>query len=255
MPHTWGTPSRSKIPPIATGAGSSTTYTGPVEPPPPVALGEALLPREGRAEGVGGVGQRTQPDGAEVIPVVGPEPPQRRHAARLAPVTQAQPLDFGSCWSPSVSDSSSSTAVREESGSSTPSTAPATRWVVLLHGQLMPRRMHQPLARALASEGLHVVTLDLLGHGRSDRPADPLVYSMTAFAAPGRGAARPPRRRPGRHRRYVAGGQRLARGGGRGARAGARPDHRDARARQRPRGGAGGLRRRCCSPPGSRRSP
>jgi pimeloyl-ACP methyl ester carboxylesterase len=57
-----------------------------------------------------------------------------------------------------------------------------TRWVVLLHGQLMPRRMHQPLARALASEGLHVVTLDLLGHGRSDRPADPLVYSMTAFA-------------------------------------------------------------------------
>jgi pimeloyl-ACP methyl ester carboxylesterase len=57
-----------------------------------------------------------------------------------------------------------------------------SHWVVLLPGQLMPRRMHQPLARALASEGLHVVTLDLLGHGRSDRPADPLVYSMTAFA-------------------------------------------------------------------------
>ncbi|WP_246081621.1 alpha/beta fold hydrolase [Nocardioides litoris] len=55
------------------------------------------------------------------------------------------------------------------------------RWVVLLHGQLMPRRMCQPLARALAAEGLHVVTLDLLGHGRSDRPADPLGYSMTAF--------------------------------------------------------------------------
>ena len=47
---------------------------------------------------------------------------------------------------------------------------------------LMPRRMHQPLARMLAAEGLHVVTLDLLGHGRSDRPADPLVYSMTAWA-------------------------------------------------------------------------
>ncbi|MFC5177634.1 alpha/beta fold hydrolase [Nocardioides taihuensis] len=55
-------------------------------------------------------------------------------------------------------------------------------WVVLLHGQLMPRRMHQPLARALAAEGLHVVTLDLLGHGRSDRPADPHAYSVTAFA-------------------------------------------------------------------------
>ena len=54
-------------------------------------------------------------------------------------------------------------------------------WVVLLPGQLMPRRMHQPLARALAGEGLHVVTLDLLGHGRSDHPADPLVYSTTAF--------------------------------------------------------------------------
>ena len=34
----------------------------------------------------------------------------------------------------------------------------------------------------MAAQGLHVVTLDLLGHGRSDRPADPLVYSMTAFA-------------------------------------------------------------------------
>lgn len=55
------------------------------------------------------------------------------------------------------------------------------RWVVLVHGQLMPRRMHQPLARRLAAAGSHVVTVDLLGHGRSDRPADPLVYSMTAF--------------------------------------------------------------------------
>ncbi len=55
-------------------------------------------------------------------------------------------------------------------------------WVVLLHGQLMPRRMHQPLARHLAAQGLHVVTLDLLGHGRSDRPADPHAYSMMAWA-------------------------------------------------------------------------
>lgn len=55
------------------------------------------------------------------------------------------------------------------------------QWVVLLHGLLMPRRMQQPLARAMAAQGLHVVTLDLLGHGRSDQPADPFVYSMTAF--------------------------------------------------------------------------
>ena len=53
---------------------------------------------------------------------------------------------------------------------------------MLLHDLLMPRRMHQPLARAMAAEGLHVVTLDLLGHGRSDQPADPLVYSVGAFA-------------------------------------------------------------------------
>jgi pimeloyl-ACP methyl ester carboxylesterase len=55
------------------------------------------------------------------------------------------------------------------------------RWVVLVHGQLMPRRMHQPLARAIAAEGFHVVAVDLLGHGRSDRPLDPKEYSMTAF--------------------------------------------------------------------------
>ena len=54
-------------------------------------------------------------------------------------------------------------------------------WVVLIHGQLMPRRMHQPLARAIAGAGYHVVTVDLLGHGRSDRPTDPMQYSMTAF--------------------------------------------------------------------------
>ena len=56
------------------------------------------------------------------------------------------------------------------------------RWVVLVHGQLMPRRMHQPLARTIAAGGYHVVSVDLLGHGRSDRPTDPKQYSMSAFA-------------------------------------------------------------------------
>jgi pimeloyl-ACP methyl ester carboxylesterase len=55
------------------------------------------------------------------------------------------------------------------------------RVVVLLHGQLMPRRMHEPLARVLAAEGYHVYTLDLLGHGRSDKPTDPALYSMWSF--------------------------------------------------------------------------
>lgn len=55
------------------------------------------------------------------------------------------------------------------------------RTVVLLHGLLMPRSMQRPLARHLAGEGYRVVTVDLLGHGRSDQPADPLLYSVTAF--------------------------------------------------------------------------
>lgn len=55
------------------------------------------------------------------------------------------------------------------------------RVVVLMHGQLMPRRMQQPLARALAEHGYHVVTLDLLGHGTSARPTESWRYSMTAW--------------------------------------------------------------------------
>jgi pimeloyl-ACP methyl ester carboxylesterase len=55
------------------------------------------------------------------------------------------------------------------------------RVVVLLHGLLFSQRMHEPLARALADRGSRVVTLDLLGHGRSDRPADMWRYSMPEF--------------------------------------------------------------------------
>jgi pimeloyl-ACP methyl ester carboxylesterase len=53
---------------------------------------------------------------------------------------------------------------------------------VLLHGQLLTRRMHVPLARQLAVSGFRVVTLDLLGHGESDRPDDPAAYSMAEWA-------------------------------------------------------------------------
>jgi pimeloyl-ACP methyl ester carboxylesterase len=52
---------------------------------------------------------------------------------------------------------------------------------VLLHGLLFGRRMHDELARALAERGHNVVTLDLLGHGESDRPPDMWRYSMTEF--------------------------------------------------------------------------
>lgn len=55
-------------------------------------------------------------------------------------------------------------------------------WVVLVPPLLVPRSVHDQSARALASAGLHVLVLDPLGHGRSDRPADPLAYSVTGFA-------------------------------------------------------------------------
>jgi pimeloyl-ACP methyl ester carboxylesterase len=41
--------------------------------------------------------------------------------------------------------------------------------------------MHRPLAQALAERGNRVITLDLLGHGESDRPRDMWRYSMPLF--------------------------------------------------------------------------
>jgi len=55
------------------------------------------------------------------------------------------------------------------------------RPIVLLHGLLLSQRMHLPLARDLAERGNRVITLDLLGHGASDRPRDMWRYSMTFF--------------------------------------------------------------------------
>ena len=55
------------------------------------------------------------------------------------------------------------------------------RVVVLLHGLLLSQRMHEPLARSLGERGNRVITLDLLGHGRSDRPRDAQCYSMSFF--------------------------------------------------------------------------
>ena len=53
---------------------------------------------------------------------------------------------------------------------------------VLLHGLLFTQRLHQRLAGSLSRRGHRVVTLDLLGHGASDRPSDMQAYSMSAFA-------------------------------------------------------------------------
>ena len=52
---------------------------------------------------------------------------------------------------------------------------------MLIHGLLLSQKMHAPLARELAERGNRVITIDLLGHGRSDRPRDMRQYSMGAF--------------------------------------------------------------------------
>jgi pimeloyl-ACP methyl ester carboxylesterase len=55
------------------------------------------------------------------------------------------------------------------------------RVLVLTHGLLMNEGMYSHVAPEIARRGNRVVTLDLLGHGASDQPRDPTLYSMTRF--------------------------------------------------------------------------
>src|SRR4051812_8134084 len=55
------------------------------------------------------------------------------------------------------------------------------RVVVLLHGVLMRRSMHTPLAAELARQGFRAICLDMLGHGDSDRPADRRLHSIELY--------------------------------------------------------------------------
>ncbi|HEV2924231.1 MAG TPA: alpha/beta hydrolase [Solirubrobacteraceae bacterium] len=55
------------------------------------------------------------------------------------------------------------------------------RPLILLHGLLLSQEMHRPLAEDLAARGNRVITLDLLGHGKSDRPRDMWRYSMAFY--------------------------------------------------------------------------
>jgi pimeloyl-ACP methyl ester carboxylesterase len=57
----------------------------------------------------------------------------------------------------------------------------ADRPLILVHGLLLSQEMHRPLAEALAARGNRVITLDLLGHGASERPRDMWRYSMRFF--------------------------------------------------------------------------
>jgi len=53
--------------------------------------------------------------------------------------------------------------------------------IVYLHGLLLDANLNRSLARALAERGNRVVLLDLLGHGRSDKPTHASEYRMDLY--------------------------------------------------------------------------
>src|SRR5271168_957849 len=67
-------------------------------------------------------------------------------------------------------------------GQTAKSSPAAARPLILVHGLLLSQEMHRPLAEDLAARGNRVITVDLLGHGKSDRPRDMWRYSMSIFA-------------------------------------------------------------------------
>lgn len=54
--------------------------------------------------------------------------------------------------------------------------------LVLIHGLLLDTLIYRNLARIFAKQGFHVVLLDLLGHGRSDKPTDPREHRIDFYA-------------------------------------------------------------------------
>lgn len=57
------------------------------------------------------------------------------------------------------------------------------RVVVLLHGVLLDANLNRAIAQSLASRGNRVILLELLGHGRSDRPQHASQHRMDRYAA------------------------------------------------------------------------
>jgi pimeloyl-ACP methyl ester carboxylesterase len=55
------------------------------------------------------------------------------------------------------------------------------RPLVLIHGLLLNKHMFDRLGPAMAKRGNRVITIDLLGHGDSDRPPEMVNYSMRFF--------------------------------------------------------------------------
>src|SRR3984893_4655094 len=66
-------------------------------------------------------------------------------------------------------------------GRAAKSEAGDTRPLILVHGLLLSQKMHRQLAEDLAARGNRVITVDLLGHGESDRPRDMWRYSMAFY--------------------------------------------------------------------------
>jgi pimeloyl-ACP methyl ester carboxylesterase len=56
------------------------------------------------------------------------------------------------------------------------------RLLVYLHGLLIDSELNRGIARALAARGNRVVLLDLLGHGRSDKPEHASAYRIDSYA-------------------------------------------------------------------------
>ena len=55
------------------------------------------------------------------------------------------------------------------------------RLVVLTHGLLLDANLNRGIARSLAEQGNRVVLLDLLGHGRSDKPVHASEYRIDLY--------------------------------------------------------------------------
>ena len=55
------------------------------------------------------------------------------------------------------------------------------RLIVYMHGLLLDAELNRSIARALVERGNRVILLDLLGHGRSDRPDHASEYRMDLY--------------------------------------------------------------------------
>src|SRR5689334_21436669 len=116
------------------------------------------------------------------------------------------------------------------------------RVLVWMHGLLLDANLSRGLARRLAAKGNRVVLLDLLGHGRSDKPRHAGPPPDGSVRRAGTVPAGRARRGPGGSGRGLAGYQREPARHGASTRQGPRPDSGNAGARVGGSGGCVGVR-------------